>query len=101
HSHGEGSHGHEEEGMVKLNAEQAKVLNIKTGPLAQKVLGGGVRVSGSLRVPPQNEATVTAIFGANVASIEVIEGDDVKKGQVLAYLSHPNITKFQSEYIWN
>jgi len=99
HSHGEGSHGHEEEGMVKLNAEQAKVLNIKTGPLAQKVLGGGVRVSGSLRVPPQNEATVTAIFGANVASIEVIEGDDVKKGQVLAYLSHPNITKFQSEYL--
>lgn len=99
HTHDEGGDEHEEEGMVKLNAEQAKVLNIKTGPLQQRVMGGGVRVSGSLKVPPQNEATVTAIFGANVASIEVIEGDDVKKGQVLAYLSHPNITKFQSEYL--
>ncbi len=99
HSHEEHGHEHDDEGIVRLNSQQAKVLNLEIGLVQQKVLGGGVRVSGSLKVPPQNEATVTAIFGANIQSIEVIEGDDVQKGQVLAYLSHPNITQFQSEYL--
>src|SRR5690606_35137633 len=55
--------------------------------------------NGQLEVPPQNEASVTAILGANIVSITVIEGDDVKKGQVLAYLSHPNLTRLQSDYL--
>ena len=92
-------HHHLGDDIIELNEQQAKVLNIKTGPVEQRVLGESVRVSGSLKVPPQNEATVTAIFGANVMSIEVIEGDDVKKGQVLAYLSHPSLTQFQSDYL--
>ena len=51
------------------------------------------RQTGNLEVPPQNEATVTAIVGSNVTLIKVIEGDKVSKGQVLAYLSHPNLIK--------
>ena len=50
-------------------------------------------------MPPQYEATVTAVIGANVTSIEVIEGEEVRKGQVLAYLSHPNLTKLQTDYM--
>lgn len=54
-------------------------------------------------MPPQNEAAVTAIIGANITSIKVIEGDKVRKGQVLAYLSHPDLIKLQTDYInsWN
>lgn len=92
-------HHHLGDDIIELNEQQAKVLNIETGPVQQRVLGESVHVSGSLKVPPQNEATVTAIFGANVSSIEVIEGDDVEEGQVLAYLSHPNLTQFQSDYL--
>jgi cobalt-zinc-cadmium efflux system membrane fusion protein len=56
-----------------------------------------------LEVPPQNEAAVTAIIAANVTSIKVIEGDKVSKGQVLAYLSHPDLIKLQTDYFnsWN
>jgi cobalt-zinc-cadmium efflux system membrane fusion protein len=48
---------------------------------------------------PQHKAIVTAILGANVTAIKVIEGEKVKKGQVLAYLSHPNLTNLQTDYI--
>ena len=34
-----------------------------------------------------------------MVSIEVIEGDKVNKGEVVAYLSHPNIIKMQTEYL--
>jgi cobalt-zinc-cadmium efflux system membrane fusion protein len=36
--------------------------------------------------------------GGNVRSIKVIEGDKVNKGQVLAYLEHPDIITMQQEY---
>ncbi|MCB9050525.1 MAG: efflux RND transporter periplasmic adaptor subunit [Lewinellaceae bacterium] len=95
-----GHHGHDEEGeAAHLSAEQFAALQMKTGELPRRNISSVVEASGQLEVPPQNEATVTAVVGANVAFIEVIEGDDVKKGQVLAYLSHPNITRMQSEYL--
>ena len=34
-----------------------------------------------------------------MASIEVIEGDEVKKNQAVAYLSHPSIIQIQSDYL--
>ncbi len=95
-----GHHSHDEEGEgAHLSAEQFAALEMITGELPRRNISSVVEANGQLEVPPQNEATVTAVVGANVATIEVIEGDDVKKGQVLAYLSHPNITRMQSEYL--
>ena len=93
--------GEEEEGMgtVYLSKLQFNSLDIKVDTLPTRPLSGVVEANGQLEVPPQHEATVTAILGANVTSIKVIEGDQVKKGQVLAYLSHPNLTKLQTDYI--
>lgn len=59
--------------------------------------------NGQLEVLPQNEASVTAIIGANITSIKVFEGQKVKQGQVLAYLSHPDLLNLQTRYVnaWN
>ncbi|WKN32185.1 efflux RND transporter periplasmic adaptor subunit [Porifericola rhodea] len=105
HEHeGEDHHEHDEEGHhdddgVHFSVDQFNALDMKVGALTKRNLLGVVESSGVLEVPPQNEATITAIVGANITSIKVIEGDDVKKGQVLAYLSHPNLTRFQSDYL--
>ncbi|WPP50738.1 efflux RND transporter periplasmic adaptor subunit [Catalinimonas niigatensis] len=89
---------HEEEG-IHFSAEQFEALDMQVGELPMRNLSSLVEANGQLEVPPQNEATVTAIMGANITSIQVIEGDDVRKGQVLAYLSHPNLTRLQSDYL--
>lgn len=72
-------------------------MEVDTMPV--RSLSGVIEANGQLEVPPQHEATVTAILGANVTSIKVIEGDQVNKGQVLAYLSHPNLVNLQTGYI--
>jgi len=72
---------------------------MKIAPLASRNMSAYVEASGKLEVPPQNEATVTAVIGANVGSIKVIEGDEVKKGQVLAYISHPDLISLQTDYV--
>jgi cobalt-zinc-cadmium efflux system membrane fusion protein len=58
-----------------------------------------VVANGQLEVLPQNEASVTAIIGANIVSIDVFEGKKVNQGQVLAYLSHPDLLNLQTRYL--
>lgn len=98
--HEESEEEHEEEGeALHLSELKFNSLGIKVGALPTKSLSGVVKANGQLEVPPQYEATVTAILGGNVSSIKVIEGDKVSKGQTLAYLSHPDLSQIQTNYI--
>lgn len=82
-----------------LSAKQFEALEMKVGTITSRQMSGYVEVNGTLEVPPQNEATITSVVGANVVSIEVIEGNKVNKNQVVAYLSHPTIIKMQTDYL--
>ena len=95
----ENDHGDE----VHLTAKQFASLKMEIGKVERKNLSSFVEANGWLEVPPQNEAMVTAIIGANVTSIKVIEGEKVNKGQALAYMIHPDLIKLQTDYIemWN
>lgn len=93
-------HGHAEaDESVHFSAAQFEAMDMEVDTLSLKNLSSAVQANGRLGVPPQNEATVTAIIGANISSIQVIEGEEVRKGQVLAYISHPNLTRLQSDYL--
>ena len=82
-----------------LSQQQFEALKMKIDTIALRNMSGYVEANGTLEVPPQNEAAITSVVGANVVSINVIEGDKVNKGQVVAYLSHPNIIKMQTDYL--
>jgi len=104
HSHNEKANNepkeeHSESEEVMLSAQQFEALKMKIDTIASRNMSGYVEANGTLEVPPQNEAAITSVIGANVVSIEVIEGDKVNKGQVVAYLSHPNIIKMQTDYL--
>ena len=90
---------HSKSKEVMLSQQQFDVLKMKIDTLALRNMSGYVEANGTLEVPPQNEAAITVVVGANVVSIKVIEGDKVKKGEVVAYLSHPNIIKMQTDYL--
>lgn len=90
---------HHDEDEVMLSQQQFDALKMKIDTLALRNMSGYVEANGTLEVPPQNEAAITTVVGANVVSIEVVEGDKVNKGQVVAYLSHPNIIQAQTDYL--
>jgi membrane fusion protein, heavy metal efflux system len=96
---GREEHAHEGMGKVHLSALKFKSLGIKVDTLPTRSLSSGVDVNGRLALFPQHRATVTAILGANVTAIKVIEGEKIKKGQILAYLSHPNLANLQAAYV--
>lgn len=83
---------------VLITAEQAKALQLRTDTIGYRNMGASITVTGQLSIPPQNEALITSTVGANVEKISVREGVQVNKGQILAYLSHPNLINLQSDY---
>lgn len=89
--------GHDEN-IVRISKEQDEVLQLKFEHLKKMNLNEFVSTSGKLQVPPQNQASISSPIGANVASINVIEGDVVRKGQVLATLTHPDLIQLQVDY---
>ncbi|WP_072877324.1 efflux RND transporter periplasmic adaptor subunit [Salegentibacter echinorum] len=82
-----------------LSQQQFEALDMKIDTLQHKLMSGFVAANGQLEVPPQSEASITPVIGGNVKNIKVIEGEKVKKGAVLAYISHPEIIKIQTDYM--
>lgn len=99
HSEMESEHNEESSHIVVLQQKQLEVMNIELGTAKQINLGDALKVNGQLELPPQNRASVSAIVGGRVQSIAVMEGDFVKKGQVLAQLNNPEFITIQREYL--
>lgn len=85
--------------MVHLSDFKFNSLGVKVDTIPMRSLKGIVKANGQLEVPPQHEATVTPTIGGNISSIKVIEGDRVYKGQILAYVSHPDLIQLQKNYM--
>ena len=94
----EGENEEGEEGVVEITNEQAETIGLELKQIEEKSLGNSVKVTGILELYPQYKANISPFVGGNVSSIKVIEGDKVRKGQVLAYLQHPDIISMQQEF---
>ena len=73
----EDQHEHEQEGreeQVHLSEQQFNSLTMKIDSISLRNIGSFIDVNGQLEVPPQNEAAVTAIVGANVKNERVSDG---------------------------
>ena len=91
--------GHGEEGIVSLTEQQMDAIGLKIVQIEKKTLNIAVTASGSLEMAPQDKADVSPVIGGIVKSVNVFEGDKVRKGQVLATLEHPDFIQLQQDYI--
>ncbi len=85
-------------GGFELTINQVEYLKLNVGNIEQRELADPIQVNGTLEVPPQNKANVTALVPANVSKIHVIEGQQVEAGDVLVELTHPNLIDLQTDY---
>jgi len=84
---------------VMLTKKQFDIMKIELGNPVQKNLTSLIKANGFITSPPQNKANVSPVMGGIVKSISVIPGSYVKKGQVLAYLEHPDYIQLQEDYL--
>ncbi len=88
-----------EEGIAEVTPEQMKAVDIQTGLIEQQNLTSVVKASGQLTVPPQNKAVVNALVGGVIRRINVVEGQQVRKGQVVVAIENPDFIRLQQEYL--
>lgn len=84
---------------VVLNHAQFKTAGIELGTFFQKNLSEVVMASGYTELPPQNQADVSVHGAGIVTRIYVIEGQHVRRGQVIAIVESPEFARLQEQYI--
>lgn len=84
---------------VELNEAQYKASGVELGTFSMKNLSDVVNANGYTKLPPQNQADVSVHLTGIVKSINIIEGQSVKKGQVLATIESPEFAKLQEAYL--
>ncbi|MDW3651831.1 MAG: efflux RND transporter periplasmic adaptor subunit [Bacteroidia bacterium] len=94
---------HEEEagpeGIAIFTSQQIEATGLKTGSFQEMKLAGYVKANGMLDLPPSNQAAINPPHKGFVEKTRFLEGDYIKKGTVLAELSHPDYLQLQQEYL--
>jgi len=88
-----------EASTVSLTPEQALHAGIETGSLEHRTLSGTIKVNGTLDVPPQQLVSISAPMGGFLKNIDLLQGQHVTKGQVIASLQDPAYIQLQQDYL--
>lgn len=84
---------------VELTEQQMKAVGIEIGQFSYLPLKNTVKANGMLELPPQKKADISALVSGQVSDINVIEGDRVQTGEVLATIEDPGIIDMQQKLI--
>ncbi len=95
----EAAHSEEEENSVRLTGDQLKAIGIQLGTIEHKQLTASVKANGLLKVPNNNKANATSLFGGVVKTLLIKEGDYVRQGQTIAQIANPQFIQMQEEYL--
>ncbi|WP_075351645.1 efflux RND transporter periplasmic adaptor subunit [Algoriphagus marinus] len=88
-----------ENGMIELTTEQFNAMNMAWGKLETDQFSEDITVQGAVRVPVENMIDVTTYYGGYVSGLELLEGQSVRKGEVLFYLENPEFILIQQNYL--
>ncbi|WP_294286780.1 efflux RND transporter periplasmic adaptor subunit [uncultured Chryseobacterium sp.] len=85
--------------IASLTEEQMKAVGITLGSIEMKELTATIKANGQLRVPNNNKATVTSLYGGIIRTLNIQVGSAVKKGQVIATIANPEFIRLQEDYL--
>ena len=86
---------------LTLSEAQYKSVHIRLGQITSKKMVTTLQVNGVLDVPPQNLVTISAPMGGFVKDTKVLQGMQIKKGEVIAVLEHQDYIQLQQDYLDN
>lgn len=88
-----------EQSEITLTSAQIKAVGIEIGRMEKRNLTQVIRTSGNMEADPQSRADVTSLISGMLRSITVKEGDNVRAGQVVAWVENTSILELQKSYM--
>jgi membrane fusion protein, heavy metal efflux system len=84
---------------VTLTKAQLDLAKLSTGNLSVMQMHKTIKVNGFMDVPPQNMLSVSIPMGGYVKKANLIPGEKVSKGAVLAVLEDASYVSLQQDYL--
>ena len=86
-------------GTVYLDQEQLKQANLKMALIEKGAASVEVHLNGKIDVPPTAIASVSLPMGGYIQDINLIPGNYVKKGGIIATIKDPQFVQLQEDYL--
>jgi len=86
-------------GQIRISKTQFESNGMALGNPTRMEFPEVVRVTGTIDVPPENRVIISAVYGGFVKKISLLEGDPVRKGQVVITLENPEFLQLQQGYL--
>ena len=90
---------HHTDEHITLTTAQAKDAGITYGSFGQEEIKTPIEANGTIELPPNNMASISPLLDGFIEKIYALEGDVVKKGQVLVELKDPAYIRLQQDYL--
>ena len=90
--------GNTQSNQVSLTAPQVTNAGIQTAVPKLDTLSETVDANGMIQIQPNSKASINAPFESFIEKIYYLEGQRVKRGQILVSLKHPTFIQMQQEY---
>ena len=104
HDHDHDAHGADDHNEmvdfdnIPLTQQQMNNAGIKLGEMQRREMDATIQVNGLLVLRAQHMADVAPLMGGIVKAVLVKEGDNVRKGQVVAQIANTEMVALQREY---
>lgn len=85
--------------FITLTRNQFENGAMTLGPMEERNFPVTIETNGMIDVPPENKAVVSATMGGYIRRTPLLEGDIVKKGQLLVTLENPEFVTLQQDYM--
>jgi len=85
--------------VITLNPTQLKNAGVETMSLSSSKMTQNLKVFGHTFFPPENMVTISSPYGGIVKSIQVLQGQHIAKGQLVAVLEDPKFIDLQQDYL--
>jgi cobalt-zinc-cadmium efflux system membrane fusion protein len=84
---------------IQLTEEQFQTMKMEWGELHTGEFSEEIAVQGTVQIPVEGMREITTYFGGYVQDLKLIEGEEVRKGQVLFTLENPEFLRLQQDYL--
>lgn len=89
----------EESVEIQLTEEQFRTMKMVWGGVHTGEFSEEISVQGTVQIPVEGMREIAAYFGGYVQDLKLIEGQAVRKGEVLFTLENPDFLRLQQEYL--
>lgn len=84
---------------IVLSKAQFEAMKMEWGKTEKSTFSKEVNVQAMVKVPIEGMVEISAFFGGYVSGLKLVEGQPVKKGEVLFYLENPDFIQIQQDYL--